>query len=91
MNRKEFIIGATAAGLAPALFAAVKDGLRLRFLGTGAVTAYRRGVNSPAIDTGDPAMKCVEPKPNGPRVNLGAYGNTPWATMSDTGLLLFVR
>ena len=36
MNRKEFIIGATAAGLAPALFAAVKDGLRLRFLGTGA-------------------------------------------------------
>ena len=57
----------------------------------GKVTAYRRGVNSPAIDTGDPAMKCVEPKPNGNRVNLGAYGNTPWATMSDTGLLLFVR
>ena len=36
MNRKEFIIGATAAGLAPALSAAGKDGLRLRFLGTGA-------------------------------------------------------
>lgn len=36
MNRKEFIIGATAAGLASALPAAGKDGLRLRFLGTGA-------------------------------------------------------
>ena len=36
MNRKEFIIGATAAGLASALPAAEKDGLRLRFLGTGA-------------------------------------------------------
>ena len=36
MNRKEFIIGATAVGLAPALSAAGKDGLRLRFLGTGA-------------------------------------------------------
>ena len=36
MNRKEFIIGVTAAGLAPTLSAAGKDGLRLRFLGTGA-------------------------------------------------------
>ena len=36
MNRKEFIIGVTAAGLAPALSVAGKDGLRLRFLGTGA-------------------------------------------------------
>ena len=36
MNRREFVIGATAAGLASALPAAEKDGLRLRFLGTGA-------------------------------------------------------
>lgn len=36
MNRREFIIGVTAAGLAPALPAEEKDGLCLRFLGTGA-------------------------------------------------------
>ena len=47
---------------------------------------------SPAIDMGDLKMKCVEPKPNGRRVNLGAYGNTPYATMSKAmGLVLFVR
>ena len=40
---------------------------------------------------GDPAMKCVEPKPNGHRVNLGCYGNTPWATMSPGGTALIVR
>ena len=51
----------------------------------------KRYGNSPAIDAGDPAVKCVEPHPNGCRINLGFYGNTPWATMSDTGLLLFVR
>ena len=47
--------------------------------------------HSPAIDTGDPKVKCVEPHPNGHRVNMGAYGNTPWATLSKQGLLLFVR
>ena len=46
---------------------------------------------SPAIDAGDPAMKCVEPKPNGRRVNMGFYGNTPWATMSPAGTALIVR
>ena len=46
---------------------------------------------SPAIDTGDPAVRCVEPHPNGRRVNLGFYGNTPWATMSPGGTLLLVR
>ena len=51
----------------------------------------RRYGNSPAIDAGDPAVKCVEPHPNGNRVNLGAYGNTPWATMSKGGTLIFVR
>ena len=55
------------------------------------VTACRRKGNSPAIDAGDPAVKCVEPQPNGNRVNLGAYGNTPWATMSPGGLVLFVQ
>ena len=47
--------------------------------------------HSPAIDAGDPAVKCVEPRPNGWRVNMGAYGNTPWATLSKQGLMLFVR
>ena len=49
------------------------------------------GGSSPAVDAGDPAVKCVEPYPNGNRVNLGAYGNTPWATMSKGGTLIFVR
>ena len=52
------------------------------------VHAERRGRGS---DAGDPAMKCVEPKPNGHRVNLGCYGNTPWATMSPGGTMIFVR
>ena len=53
----------------------------------------RRSGNSPAIDTGDPADRRwkLEPKPNGHRVNLGAYGGTPWATMSKGGTLIFVR
>ena len=55
------------------------------------VTACRRKGNSPAIDAGDKSVKCVEPKPNGHRVNMGCYGNTPWATRSKSGTLLFVR
>ena len=59
------------------------------------VRTYSRGKvggSSPAIDTGTKMLKgLLEPYPNGCRVNLGAYGNTPWATMSDTGFLLFVR
>ena len=47
---------------------------------------------SPAIDTGDPESDySKEPKPNGRCVNLGAYGNTPWATMSPGGGVLFVK
>lgn len=39
-----------------------------------------------AIDAGDPASGAVsnEPAPNGGRVNLGAYGGTPRASLSDT-------
>ena len=48
--------------------------------------------NSRAINAGNPESAYEnEPKPNGRCVNMGFYGNTPWATMSDTGLLLFVR
>ena len=45
------------------------------------------------VDMGDPAAPYEkEPKPNGKRVNLGYYGNTPWALESRySGLLYFVR
>jgi hypothetical protein len=40
-------------------------------------------VTSPAVDAGDPdAPFDLEPDPNGGRVNLGAYGNTPQASKS---------
>ena len=52
----------------------------------------RSGRRSPAIDTGDPATDWSnEPKPNGGRVNLGAYGNTPEAALSSKGLMLLVK
>jgi predicted outer membrane repeat protein len=36
---------------------------------------------SPCIDAGDPNYDfSLEPQPNGGRVNIGAYGNTPEAT-----------
>ena len=48
--------------------------------------------SSPAIDAGPKMLKgLLEPVPNVRRVNLGAYGNTPWATMSKGGTLIFVR
>ena len=48
--------------------------------------------SSPAIDAGDPDLAFdVEPRPNGGRLNLGFYGNTPWATMSKIGTLIFVK
>ena len=56
------------------------------------VTAYRRKGKSPALNAGDPASDYSgEPTPNGRRVNLGAYGNTPWATMSPGGTMIFVK
>ena len=49
--------------------------------------------NSPAWDSGDPASSFkFEAKPNGHRVNMGCYGNTPWATTSEkTGLMLMFK
>lgn len=47
---------------------------------------------SPLIDTGDPASEWAnEPKPNGSRVNMGAYGNTSEAALSSKGLMLLVK
>ncbi|MBN1879204.1 right-handed parallel beta-helix repeat-containing protein [bacterium] len=43
-------------------------------------------VHSPAIDAGDPvSLFGFEPEPNGSRINMGAYGNTQYASLSDTG------
>ena len=47
---------------------------------------------SPAIDAGDPAAEWRnELEPNGRRVNLGAYGNTPEARRSPYGIMIFVK
>lgn len=49
--------------------------------------------SSVCIDAGDPATAWEnEPKPNGKRVNLGAYGNTAQASMTpESGTLLLIR
>jgi len=40
-------------------------------------------VNSPCIDAGDPDSDwTAEPSPNGERINMGAYGGTPEASLS---------
>ena len=44
--------------------------------------------DSPCIDTGDPSSYFgLEPEPDGGRINMGAYGNTPEATCKG-GLVL---
>ncbi len=52
-------------------------------------------VDSPAIDAGDPLDTGWqnEPAPNGGRINLGAYGGTPYAskTWIDRGSLFIIR
>ena len=58
---------------------------------TGEVVKYPK-MRSPAIDAGDPNVPFPhEARPRGQRINLGFYGNTPWATMSGGGTLIFVR
>ena len=61
------------------------------------VAEYCKAGKSPAIDTGDPESDYRD-EPNckygyhGHRVNLGAYGNTPWATMSaNPGFYILLR
>jgi len=49
-------------------------------------------VSSPCIDAGDPDEPFgAEPLPNGNRVNIGMYGNTPEASKRLWGLFLQVR
>ena len=44
-------------------------------------------VSSPCIDAGDLAVNPVdEPSPNGGRGNMGAYGQTPYASMSERAI-----
>ncbi|MHC4739865.1 MAG: LamG-like jellyroll fold domain-containing protein [Planctomycetota bacterium] len=44
-------------------------------------------VSSPCIDGGEPNVwPLEEPMPNGGRINMGAYGNTTSASMSEWGL-----
>ena len=60
---------------------------------SGQVVKTSRRYPSPAIDAGKPGYDySLEPQPNGRRVNLGFYGNTPWATMSDRrGMKIIIR
>ncbi|MBC7187923.1 MAG: T9SS type A sorting domain-containing protein, partial [Calditrichaeota bacterium] len=44
---------------------------------------------SPCVDAGDPAEDySLEPEPNGGRIDMGAYGNTPEATPNRLGAIL---
>ena len=61
------------------------------------VDEYCRAEQSPAIDAGDPTSD-FRNEPNckigyhGKRVNLGGYGNTPWATMTiKPGFFILLR
>ncbi len=55
-----------------------------RFLENGSLT-NDPGVFSPLIDTGDPAFAYTnETGPNGGRINIGNFGNTPFASLSQT-------
>jgi len=44
-------------------------------------------ITSPCVDGGDPAFEPLdEPRPNGDRINMGAYGGTAFASMSETSI-----
>ncbi len=44
-------------------------------------------VNSPCIDAGNPMVTTSEePMPNGGRINMGAYGGTAYASMSESSI-----
>ncbi|MBS7286305.1 MAG: hypothetical protein KIH06_03495 [Kiritimatiellae bacterium] len=62
---------------------------------TDEVTGEHRSYfgKSAAIDAGNPQSDYSnEPSPNGKRVNLGVYGNTPYATRSSyAGFIIIVR
>ena len=50
-----------------------------------AVSDYHESPGSPVVDAGDPNFSFGnEPAPNGGRINIGAYGNTVDATLSNS-------
>jgi hypothetical protein len=54
----------------------------------------RSSTSSPCIDAGDPTSAYSrEPQPNGRRVNMGCYGNTPVASLNPAplGTLFSIR
>lgn len=54
-----------------------------RFLADGSMTNDM--TNSPLLDAGDPlGVYTNELAPNGSNVNIGCYGNTPYASLSET-------
>ncbi|MBR2938536.1 MAG: hypothetical protein IKC15_01600, partial [Kiritimatiellae bacterium] len=73
----------------------LRGGLGYHDEATGSlVTTYARGAKSPCIDKGDPKSEYHrEPAGyNGRRVNMGYYGNSPWATMSQpAGSVYYLR
>ena len=73
----------------------LRGGLGYHDEATGSlVTTYARGAKSPCIDKGDPKSDYSgEPAGyNGRRVNMGYYGNTPWATMTQpSGSAYYLR
>lgn len=46
-------------------------------------------ITSPALDQGDKTVSCLEPQPNGGRINLGAYSNTQEASNTPDGIPSF--
>ena len=73
----------------------LRGGLGYHDEATGSlVTTYSRGAKSPCIDKGDPDSEYHrEPAGyNGRRVNMGYYGNSPWASMSQpAGSVYYLR
>ena len=73
----------------------LRGGLGYHDEATGSlVTTYSRGAKSPCIDKGNPDSEYHrEPAGyNGRRVNMGYYGNSPWATMSQpAGSVYYLR
>ncbi len=61
----------------------------------GTYTSTKTAMDSPCLDAGAPgsANLAFEPEPNGPRINLGAYGGTCWAskTLGVPGLTILVK
>ncbi len=66
------------------------DAVRLqRIVGDGGPdNDFHEQPGSPLIDRGDPSdWSLAEPMPNGDRINLGAYGNTPEAATSPAEMI----